>query len=392
MKICGIICEFNPLHNGHLYIIEKAKIQGYHVLCLMSGNFTQRGTPTILDKFSRAELAIRAGATAVIELPFIYAVNSADQFAAGAIKILKALNVDSIMFGSECGNKETLEKIANMQLHETQEFKRKLKEKLKLGVNFNDAYKSAMSDITNDKSVLSAISSSNDILGIAYMKEIIKQKANIVCHVIKRTDNGYNSSTPENKFLSASAICDKVKVGQEIQHFVPQYTKTMLENNSLFNYSSYMSILTYNIVNENYKNLNRIFGISEGLEYLIKNKIENHTEYEKFRNSLVSRRYRQTRIDKQLIYIALNLTKKQYKKAIKTPLTLNVLAVNKNNKDILSYLSKNKVKLIVRHKDYDKLNNKNKTSLNIDKLANTLYSICTNAPIEKSKLMGAKFV
>jgi len=111
MKICGIICEFNPLHNGHEYLIKQAKSQGYTVICLMSGNFTQRGLPARVEKYDRAKAAIMAGASMVLELPFVYAVNGADEFSYGAIKILKALGVDALFFGSECGDLKTLNKL-----------------------------------------------------------------------------------------------------------------------------------------------------------------------------------------------------------------------------------------------------------------------------------------
>ena len=177
MKICGIICEFNPLHNGHEFLINQAKQMGYEVLCLMSGNFTERGEPTILDKYTRSRLAINAGASAVIELPFVYAVNSADQFAYGAIKILNKLNVDAIMFGSESADCQILETIADIKQKESKQFKQKLKEILKSGESYNIAYQSAIRDIISQKINKNIVFSSNDILGSSYIAEIKKQKS-----------------------------------------------------------------------------------------------------------------------------------------------------------------------------------------------------------------------
>lgn len=390
MKICGIICEFNPLHNGHLYLIKKAKELGYNVLCLMSGNFSQRGLPCVMDKYTRAKIAIEAGASVVVELPFIHAVNSADQFAEGSIKILKSLNVDTIIFGSESNDKKMLEKLAQFKLNEPKDFKEKLVKYLKQGKNYNEAYTSAMSDITADKTLELLASSPNDILASSYIKEIIKQKANIDYILVKRTDNGYNENTPSNNFLSASSIIKLKQENKPYSTFVPPYTFEALEKAPLFDYSKYMAILQNTISNTSEKELSNIFGYSEGLEYLVKKQILQHNEFSSFLESLISKRYRKSRIQKLLLYTTLNVSKKDYKKIFKTHPVINVLAIKKQDKDILSILCKSKAKLIITHKDYTKLNNKEKLSIDIDTKANTLYSICTNKIIMEHKNIFVK--
>lgn len=384
MKICGIICEFNPLHNGHEYLIKQAKDQGYKVLCLMSGNFSQRGIPCVLDKYTRAKLAIKAGASIVIELPFIYAVNSADQFAEGAIKLLKSLNVSTIMFGSESGDKKSLENLANFKLNETKLFKEKLANYLKQGENYNEAYISAMSDTASDKTYENLALSPNDILASSYIKEIKKQKANIDYIVIKRTDNGYNSNIPIHEYLSASSIIKLKQENKSYDAFVPPYTKAELNNTTDFNYSKLMGILQNTIINTSEKDLSKIFGYTEGLEYFVKKQIQSSTIYSQFLDNMQTKRYRKARLQKLLLYTALGLSKKDYKKIVaKTP-AISVLAVKKQDKDILSYLSKTKTKLIITHSDYTNLKPKETLSLNIDKKANNLYSICTDKPQNKS--------
>lgn len=377
MKICGIICEFNPLHNGHQYLINEAKKENDFIVCLMSGNFSQRGLPCSMDKYTRAKLAILAGADIVIELPFVYAVNSADQFAEGAIRILKGLGVNNIIFGSESADTKALENLANFKLNETKEFKSKLNKYLKLGNNYNQAYSSAMSDITDDNSLKLLASSPNDILASAYIKEIKKQKANIAYKVIKRTDNGYNENTPSNKFLSANSILTLRDENKEYDKYVPSFTKQELDSYPLFDEQKYNAILKHIIFNTNHKDLSKLYGYSEGLEYLVKKQNENTLTYNELLNNLTNKRYRKTRIQKLLLYTALNLTKKEYKTITKTIPAVNVLAVNKNNKQTLSLLQSPKVRLVITHKDYSNLKKREKLSIDIDTKANNLFSICT---------------
>lgn len=385
MKICGIICEFNPLHNGHQYLINEARKENDFIVCLMSGNFSQRGLPCSMDKYTRAKLAILAGADIVIELPFVYAVNSADQFAEGSIKILKELGVNNIIFGSESADTKTLEKLAEFKLHETKEFKHNLKQYLKLGNNYNQAYFSAMSDTTLDNSLKKLALSPNDILASSYIKEIKKQKAKISYKAIKRTDNGYNNDFPSDKYLSASSILKLKDCNQDYTNFVPIYTKKELASAPVFDYSKFYSILQNQIINSPEKELSKIFGYCEGLEYLIKKQIQKSYNYNQLLNNIQTKRYRMSRIQKLLLYTTLNLSNKDYKKATRQTPTINVLAVDKNQRHILSYMKSKKAKLIINYNDYKKLKKSQTISIDIDKKANNLYYICTNKNFIENK-------
>ena len=142
MNFCAIICEFNPFHNGHEYIIKQAKkTTGNEIVCLMSGDFVQRGTPAITDKYTRAKHAILAGANAVLELPCIYACSNAENFATGAIRTLKALGIKQLAFGIEKTNLETLKQIAKLKHENSERFKTAFKNEIENGINYNTALK-----------------------------------------------------------------------------------------------------------------------------------------------------------------------------------------------------------------------------------------------------------
>ncbi|MCL2256445.1 MAG: nucleotidyltransferase family protein, partial [Firmicutes bacterium] len=197
MKICAVICEFNPFHNGHKYVLEKAKEMSCcdAVLCIMSGNFVQRAEPSIINKANRTKVALENGADFVVELPTMFAIMTGELFSYGAINIINQIKtVTHIAFGSECGNIESLKKTANLQLSE--EFNEKLKNMLKSGMS----YSSAMSILSGFEM------KSNDILAVEYLKQLLKINSNIEPIAIKRQKSNYNDKGLIENFSSATAI------------------------------------------------------------------------------------------------------------------------------------------------------------------------------------------
>ena len=192
MKACAVICEYNPFHFGHEYQISQLKKDGYSVVCIMSGNFNQRGIPAIVSKYSRAEMAIKGGADLVLELPFPYSSCNADVFCRAGVNIADNLGfIDYLAFGSESGDVESLKRKAKYYL--TDEYKAIQNESLsKGGVRLSETY--------NSEEL-----SSNDILGVGYIKEIITQKSTIQPVAVKRV--GMNTNDLEGKgFLSSKSI------------------------------------------------------------------------------------------------------------------------------------------------------------------------------------------
>ena len=187
MKICGIIAEYNPFHNGHSYhmLSTREKTNCDYIICIMSGNFTQRGEPTIFDKWQRAKAAVLCGADLVIEIPTLFATSSAENFAYGSVKILDMLGVDYLSFGSEIDDGDALNKLAKILVKEPKEYKKILKQKLSGGISFPVARKEALTAYTDDESIAKLVAGSNSILAIEYLKSLIKLKSDIVPVITK---------------------------------------------------------------------------------------------------------------------------------------------------------------------------------------------------------------
>jgi predicted nucleotidyltransferase len=213
MKTIGIVAEYNPFHNGHLYQLQASRGQtgADCAVVVMSGNYTQRGEPAIVDKWARAEMALHSGADLVIELPVAYAMGSAEYFAYGAVKLLDSLNaVNMICFGSEAGSIEKLSAAAAILADEPESYKSYLKDYLSKGLSFPAARQKAISSYcknTYGKDDLSSLlKSPNNILGIEYLKALRRLKSNIVPMTIERVGNEYNQAELTGKMSSATSI------------------------------------------------------------------------------------------------------------------------------------------------------------------------------------------
>ena len=279
MKKIVIIAEYNPFHNGHLYQINEIKklYPDSLIIVILSGNFTQKGDISIINKWDKTSIALNNNVDLVIENPFIYCTESADVFAKGAITILKELNIDYLVFGSESNNIDVLYKLANTQLN-NKEFDNKVKYYLDLGFNYPNSLSKALKDLTSYE-----IKEPNDILGITYIKEIINQKSDIKPICIKRT-NDYNSLELNDNIVSATAIRNAIKENKNIDKYIPNYKI----NNPHF-IDEYFTLLKYKIITEN--NLSIYQTVDEGIEYRIKKYINECNTLEELINKCKTKRY-----------------------------------------------------------------------------------------------------
>ena len=209
-KVLGIIAEYNPFHNGHLYHINESKkaVNADYTIAIMSGNFVQRGDTSLVDKWSKAEMALKNGIDLVIELPLLYSISSAENFAEGSIKILNSLNlVDYLSFGSELCDVNILNEFANVLYYEPKEFVSILNHELSKGFSFPKARENALLMYLNDiRKYANILSSPNNILAIEYLKALKKYKSSIVPVSIYRKKVDYNSTEIVDNFASATAI------------------------------------------------------------------------------------------------------------------------------------------------------------------------------------------
>ena len=389
-KVLGIVCEYNPFHNGHLYHLEQSKkITGSnYVVAIMSGNFTQRGSTAIIDKWSRTEAALKCGVDLVIELPVLYATSSAENFADGAIHILDSLKVvDYLGFGSETSNIDILGEIADILYKEPKAYKNILSEELNKGISFPKARENALIQyLNNKKKYAHVLSSPNNILGIEYIKALKKYKSNIVPIPITRFEAGYNDLNYSGNIASATAIRNIIKNGNfEIARRIlppPSYAILMdniKQGHIIPDLSVFERQIIYNLRKMDTSEIAELPDITEGLEFSIKKAANSCNTIQEFLTLIKSKRYTSTRIQRILLYSLLDITKKDMALSKKINPYVRVLGLNNRGKFIISEIAKAnpKLEIITSVKRFnDKSNNKNlKLMLDKDIFATNVYSI-----------------
>lgn len=382
MKITGLITEYNPFHLGHEFHINssKQKTNCDYTICIMSGNFVQRGIPAIVDKWSRTKMALLGGVDLVLELPTIYSVSSAEYFAFGAISTLNSLNiVDNICFGSECGDVTTLKKIAEILVNEPLEFKKDLKEQLNLGLSFPKARSIAIEKYIKNSNIFNIehiLNSPNNILAIEYCKSLFKLKSNINPITITRQGSGYNDDNlNQDNFSSASSIRKAIteKSLESCINVLPKYAYEILENSKISDVDRMFFYVKYKLLS-NPQFLSNIPDANEGLWNKILNNIGNFNNFDEFIMSCKSKRYSYTRISRVLCQCFLSLSKEDILLSKSKPQYIRVLGLNKNGAKILKEIKKNsKIKIV------NKISSKNTDPmLSIDIKATNLYSLLNN--------------
>lgn len=387
MKFCAIISEFNPFHNGHKYLISQAKeILNMPVLCLMSGNFVQRGEPAIIDKYSRANSAINAGADIIVELPTIYALSSAQNFAYGAIKVLKSLGCTNIVIGvthTKLEDYYILAKIKNSNI------KSSIRENLDKGCTYSKSLTSVLkAKYPNCEKIFCDAS---NILALEYIEQIIEQDANIQITLVKRTDGGYNAKDPEGDYANASTIRQYIENNliDQCKRLLPDYSYNSLKNLSDINKIN--DILFYNLRNIEGENLSKYYDYNEGLPYLISNTMRESSSLEEAISKCTSKRYRTSRIRKLCYYPILSITKSNADKILHGKDVVKLLAIKRQYKQFISDVNKKEVKVIVSNYDYKKLKPSQKISATLDLAASNLYSIATGDRYNSDITKGTNF-
>ena len=389
-KVLGIICEYNPFHNGHLYHLEQSKklTGSNYTVAIMSGNFTQRGSTAIIDKWSRAEIALNYGVDLVIELPVLYATSSAENFAEGAIRILDSLKViDYLSFGAETSDIDVLDKIADVIFKEPKAYKNILSEELKKGNSFPKARENALMTYLDDgKKYGNIISSPNNILGIEYLKALKKYKSNISPISITRFEAGYNDINHSGNIASATAIRNIIKNGgfNILRNLLPPRSFEILMDNIkqghvITDLSVFERQIIYNLRKMTTEEIAELPDVTEGLEFSIKKTANSCNTIQEFLTLIKSKRYTSTRIQRILLYSLLGITKKDMALSKKVNPYVRVLGLNNRGKFIISEIAKAnpKLEIITSVKRFsDKSTNKNlKLILDKDIFATNVYSI-----------------
>lgn len=321
MDAIGIIVEYNPFHNGHLYQLNKVKelYPNSKIVIILNGYFLERGLISLETKKEKTRLALIYGADLVIELPFVFGSNSADTFASASLYLLNKLKVKRIVFGSESNDITLLKAIASKQLES--DFDSKLKSYLDEGLNYPTAL---------NKAIGIELSEPNDLLGVSYIKTILKNKYDIEPITIKRT-NDYHDTKLNDSIVSASNIREKINNNEDISKYIPEGKLVDI------NYYLFFQLLKYKILSDN--ELDKYLTVDEGIDKKLKKVINEVNSLDELINSIKTKRYTYNRLMRMFIHILIGLTKKD-RESITTPEYIRLLGFSEEGSIYLNSIKK----------------------------------------------------
>lgn len=389
-NILGIIAEYNPFHNGHLYHLAQAKQQAQadYTVAIMSGNFVQRGNTSLVNKWTKTEMALVSGVDLVIELPTIYAISSAENFAEGAIKILNSLKlVNNIAFGSEVCDIDLLNRVATVLHEEPKEYTSILSHELKKGLSFPKARENALlMYLNNIQKYSNLLSKPNNILAVEYLKAMKKYHSQMIPYAIKREKVYYHDVCVVDEYASATAIRELVKNKdfKEIRRVMPTRSYQLLreeykKGNCILDIQRFEKEILYTLRQMSLSDIANLPDVSEGLEHSIKKAANSCNNLYDFFNIIKSKRYTQTRIQRILLYALLHITKRDMAVSRRISPYIRVLGFNEKGRQLLSWIMTNtpKLPLITSVKKFsDSCHNPHlRRMLEIDVLATNVYTL-----------------
>lgn len=320
MKTVGIIAEYNPFHNGHAYHIRKAKELTHADYCVvvMSGDFVQRGAPAVMDKYLRAECALRNGADLVIELPVCYSISSAEHFARSSVALLDKLGVvDTLCFGSECGDIRVLTEFAKALLEEGPVFKKTLDQEIRLGHTYPQARNAALeASAPQLTSYINILTSPNNILGIEYCKALLFWESAIVPYTIKRTGSSYHDNCLDTGFCSALAIRESLRQAgnaEDLARQIPSASLKLLQDTYMKSYpvftDDFSLLLQHSLLAGEDTGFTAYSDIDRELSDRIIKFLPKYNDFRSFCDLLKSKNRTYVRISRSLLHILLNIRK-----------------------------------------------------------------------------------
>lgn len=359
MQIIGIVTEYNPFHNGHLYQIQKIKemYPDSVIIVAMSGNYTMRGEISVLDKWNKTNIAINNGIDIVLEIPFIYSNQSSDIFSYAALKMLNEFKIEKLVFGSETNNIDLLSLASSVQI-DNKKFDSLVKDYMSKGYNYPSSIGKSIYELTGIK-----IKESNDILGVSYIKEILKNKYNIKPISIKRTNN-FKTNTKKSNIISAYEIREFLNKNESIKEYVPNNVTPYIKK---VDYEKLFNLIKYKVISEK-NSLNKYHLIDEGIENRIYEGVIKCDNYDDLVKYISNKRVTINKVNRILINIFVGLTKEEASN--KELSYIKILGLSKNGKKYYS-----KIKKDINIKVCNKFE---KEVMNTELKASYLYSIITN--------------
>ncbi len=317
MKACGLIVEYNPFHNGHIYHLEQSRkiSQADCLIAVMSGSFLQRGEPAIVDKFSRTKAALESGADIVLELPYAYSVQSSTLFSHGAIKILNALKIDSLCFGSESGSINSfIDSFETLKSNKI-DYDTILQQELEKGLSYPVANNLAYQEIGFNLDILKP----NNILGFSYVKEILNNKLPIKLYTFKRTSNAYHDENLNDEISSATSIRKEILndgLTQSVINSLPASTvqelNTYKETAHIFHdWENYFGLLQYKVLSSSRSDLSKIALVDEGIHNRIKDTAQTAKSFDHWMQLIKTKRHTWVKIQRILTHILTSTTQSE---------------------------------------------------------------------------------
>lgn len=390
MKICAIVCEYNPFHQGHAYQLQRAKqlSAADAVVCIMSGNFTQRGDAAILPEKTRAKHAVQNGADAVLSLPTVFATSSAEFFARGAIRILSSIpDFCFLSFGAEHSNANFYEAAAFLNDETT--YISALKQRMQSGCSFV----SARSEVLKNAPVSKLLQTPNDVLAIEYARSLLAEKgtnapSSIRLLPVERKGDYKSNEVSSQTFASARAIRNRLSVSnerfnpEEARSFVPQNVQNDLS--SATDLSAALSTAEkIALLRTPAELLKTTLDCTEGLENALKKAAQSANDVAE---SLTSRRYTASRIRRVCLHNLLGIREKTVRDCLVSPLYLRPVAIKKGREDVLSAFAESHFPCLIRHADENKLSDAAKRCLDVDKTAAAVYAALSGNYTEDKRL------
>lgn len=376
-KNIAIISEYNPFHNGHTHQIEETKkiYPSANITAIMSGNFVQRGEPAVINKYERCKNAIDSGVDLVLQIPTIYSLQSAENFALGPFNILEDINaIDMLAFGVETDNFDKLFEIAKFQYQNKEKIEKVIIEYMNKGHSYPKAFELATRELFKEDV---DVFQSNNILALEYIKSKLKNNSSIELLPIKRKGSSYLSEDYKNN-LQPSATAIRKMVTQNkfelVERFVPESTLRSLKN--IHYNQNYYNIIKYHFLLSN-KEFDTITGYEKGLDDMLIKNLKSSNNFEEFIENSKSKRFKEGRIKRFILNSLLDIRKDFVDEAISTrPKFVNVLGFNENGKEILKKITDcSEISLIVNKKDFTLEDELSKKLFKLEYKATTLYNI-----------------
>lgn len=353
MKAVGVIVEYNPFHNGHKYHLEetKRKTNADCIIAVMSGNFLQRGEPALVSKWTRTKMALEAGVDIVIELPYAFATQKAQNFANGSISLLNALLCDEVCFGSENGTIEDFENTVDFMKKNQQTYDHTIEQFMKEGYSFPKAASLTYTSLSNHETYVD-LSKPNNILGYHYVKAIHDQKSSVKAQTILRTSAGYHDETFSHESIASATSIRKTlfsaeKNMDEIENYLPptsaKWLSTYYHENQLFHrWEEYFTLLKYKLLTSTPAELANIYEAEEGIENRLLAHISEATSFQNFMEKIKTKRYTWTRLQRLCVHILTNTTKEQLKRSKENPIAtyIRLLGMSQKGQNYLNSVKK----------------------------------------------------